>query len=48
MSESNKRTIFSVINTLDQIEVKGEDNLDMLLASIRVLKALAKGEDENG
>jgi hypothetical protein len=47
MNESVKNSIYAVINTLDQIEVKGEDNLDMLLACIRTLKSVAKECDEN-
>lgn len=43
---TDKQTIYAVINTLDQIEVRGEDNLDMLLACIRTLKSIANKEDE--
>jgi len=41
------KTIAAVIATLDKIEVKGEENLNSLLASIQTLKKL-KGamEDE--
>lgn len=48
MNESVKSSIYAVINTLDQIEVKGEDNLDMLLACIRTLKSVVKEGQENG
>jgi len=40
------RTITAVIAELDRIEVKGETNLNSLLASIQTLKKL-KGEMEN-
>ena len=48
MSEESKNSIYAVINTLDQIEVKGEDNLEMLLACIRTLKGVVKEGKENG
>ena len=48
MSEESKNSIYAVINTLGQIEVKGEDNLEMLLACIRTLKGVVKEGKENG
>lgn len=36
-------TLQTVINTLNLIQVKGEENLDPLLASIRHLRALKNG-----
>lgn len=37
-----KETLQRVINTLNNVEVKGEQNLDRLLGSIQVLKSLVK------
>lgn len=36
------RLIKMVISTLDSIEVKGRDNLDMLLGSINALESVAQ------
>ena len=47
MNES-KQTLLAVINTLDQIEVHGEENLDMLLACIRTLKGVVNKEEDDG
>jgi len=43
--------IIAVINTLNTIEVKGEQNLDKLLGCIQTLKAVAtpkEQEEDNG
>ena len=48
MNESVKQKILEVVHTLDQIEVHGKDNLDMLLGCILTLNALAKEGGDNG
>lgn len=40
--------IDAVINTLCKIEVRGEDNLDMMLGCIRALKKILEGENNDG
>ena len=45
-------TLQEILNTLNQIEVKGKDNLDRLLGAIMALEILiesqkSKGEEEN-
>ena len=42
-----KETLQKVINTLNNVEVKGKENLDRLLGSIQVLESLVK-EVPNG
>ena len=37
-----KETLQKVINTLNNVEVKGKANLDRLLGSIQVLESLVK------
>ena len=37
-----KNRLASVINTLNEIEVRGKDNLDMLLGCILTLETLAE------
>jgi hypothetical protein len=44
--KEHTKTVAAVIATLDKIEVKGEENLNALLASIQTLKKL-KGAMEN-
>lgn len=38
--------IDNIINTLNQIEVRGKDNLSMLLGVIHALEELKKGEED--
>lgn len=47
MSEKNKQILAAVLNTLDKIEVRGEDNLDMMLGCIRALKSIKTEGGEN-
>lgn len=44
MNEENKRTIQLVIHTLNNITVKGEDNMDQLLGSIHTLRYLLEND----
>ena len=37
-------TLQDVINTLNQIEVRGEDNMDKLLGSIMALRAIQQSQ----
>ena len=46
MSEEFKIKLYAVINTLDKVQVSGEQNLDLLLASIRTLRAIVEKGDE--
>ena len=46
MNEEIKMKLYAVINTLDKVQVSGEQNLDMLLASIRTLRAIVEKGDE--
>lgn len=48
MNQENKDILALVVNTLNQIEVKGEDNFDMMLGCIRTLKQVIKGDDTSG
>ncbi len=48
MNESTKRILGLILNTLDQVEVKGEDNLDKLLACIQTLHTLIEGDEKDG
>lgn len=45
MSEETKQKLRAVVQTLDLIEVRGKENLDMLLGCILTLNALAKEEN---
>lgn len=44
MTENNRATIAGVINTLDQITVKGRENMDMLLGCILALEGVVREE----
>lgn len=49
MSESEKKTVEVVINTLNSVSVMGKANLDMQLGCILALeKLLAQGSEDNG
>lgn len=48
MNQENKDILALVVNTLNQIEVKGEDNLDMMLGCIRTLKNIIESIDKEG
>lgn len=49
MNEEVKKIIAAVLNTLGKIEVRGEDNLDMMLGCIRALKSIkAEGGENDG
>ena len=45
MSEEAKNYIAAVIRTLGKVTVNGEENLDMMLGCIRVLRKVLEGED---
>lgn len=38
-------TIRDIINTLNRVEVKGKDNLDLLLGAILALEAVEKAQN---
>ena len=44
MDENLKKNIIAVLDTLNEIEVKGVENLQRLLGSIQHLRKLANGE----
>lgn len=46
MNEEAKKIIVAVLNTLDKIEIRGENNLDMMLGCIRALKSIKDGETD--
>ena len=48
MKDENKAIINSVINTLNQITVKGKDNMDMLLGCILALEGVLKEDKTDG
>lgn len=40
------KTMRAVVNTLNQIEIKGENNMNMLLACIRALNEAISGAEQ--
>lgn len=45
----NVNLLFAVIDTLNKVDVHGEDNLDKMLGCIQTLKKIANDEvNENG
>lgn len=48
MNQESKNILTLVTSTLNQIEVKGEDNLDMMLGCIRALKNIIESIDKEG
>ena len=48
MKDENKAIINGVINTLNQITVRGKDNMDMLLGCILALEGVLKEEAKDG
>lgn len=48
MTEKQKIVLNGVINTLNAIEVKGKNNLDMLLGAILALENIDEEREDNG
>lgn len=48
MNPETKATIIAVINTLNNVEVHGKNNLDMVLGCILSLEKLCKDGEDDG
>lgn len=48
MSKEAEATILAVINTLNNVEVHGKNNLDMVLGCILSLEKLCKDGEDDG
>lgn len=48
MSKEAEATILAVINTLNNVEVHGKNNLDMVLGCILSLEKLCKDGENDG
>lgn len=47
MSQQQRNLLIAVLKTLDQVSVSGEENLDMLLASIRTIRRVLDTIEED-
>ena len=48
MNEENKQQLLMVLQTLEQIEVRGKENLDMLLGCIIMLDGMITEVEKDG
>lgn len=48
MNESIKSQLRAVVDTLNQVEVRGKENLDMLLGCILMLNGMIAGAKNDG
>lgn len=46
MNEDKKKLVMMILNTLNQISVCGEENIDGMLACMQALKSLLKEEED--